>query len=655
MHRCLQIQEILRIIADNVDRKRDLTSMACVCRGFYEPAMDAAWYDMPGMGPLMMCLPSQCWRIDEHKWRGFMGLGKKDGEDVQGERNEGGEGEGEDEEDEENEDYDPEDEEDDSEGDKDEEDHEKDVLTEGEDDLGDEARSLEETEHDAQDGEEGHEQADEEGSEQEGTDLSSHSVCSFDSEGESWVTMSRMRRPKPHHWDRFHHYARRVRELEIPSDFTLHGQRATYVDSTCWEQLVAAFPDQHILPNLRRLKWKDEIHLRVEYFRLFTYPGLYDIHFENDSDSDYAMVPMLDAFRRSALPCVPRIVKLSHFHDSRTGCYSPLLVELISSTLCAMDHLVDVYVNSPLTVDALAHLGTLKSLTSLRFVVARSDLVTPPRTLVGSAIFASLSVLKIETAAHDLGPLCSALRIFPSNRLLTLQLDLDYSFYAEHYGHTSQPTAQSLRRLFDSLCRFKALERISIVFDAGVSLAPEFVVDGEVLAPLLGLPGIRHCDFGHLPLDLSSSFIKTLAESWKSLESLDLGASWARGDIMQDTLVTRWGVPVEHLLPFSVHCPNLTSLRVRLASSDQSHPVVSGNATLSASMLCSLHLCGSDIEDEDIEPIASFVAFAFPQATVFNSWDKWGQSGRVSDRLTKLNQLKIEMTARAAASGGARV
>lgn len=466
-------------------------------------------------------------------------------------------------------------------------------------------------------------------------------------------TMSRMRRPKPHHWDRFHHHARRVRELKIPSDFTLYGQRTTYVDSTCWEQLVAAFPDQHILPNLRRLKWKDEIHLRVEYFRLFTHPGLYDIHFENDSDSDYAMVPMLDAFRRSALPCVPRIVKLSHFHDSRTGCYSPLLVELISSTLCAMDHLVDVYVNSPLTVDALAHLGTLKSLTSLRFVVARSDLVTPPRTLVGSAIFASLSVLKIETAAHDLGPLCSALRIFPSNRLLTLQLDLDYSFYAEHYGHTSQPTAQSLRRLFDSLCRFKALETISIVFDAGVSLAPEFVVDGEVLAPLLGLPGIRHCDFGHLPLDLSSSFIKTLAESWKSLESLDLGASWARGDIMQDTLVTRWGVPVEHLLPFSVHCPNLTSLRVRLASSDQSHLVVSGNATLSASMLCSLHLCGSDIEDEDIEPIASFVAFAFPQATVFNSRYKRSQSNKVKDRLTKLNQLKIEMTARAAASGGA--
>lgn len=187
MHRCLQIQEILRIIADHVYWKSDLISMACVCRGFYEPAMDAAWYAMPGMGPLIMCLPSHCWRIEEHKKIGFMGKGKKDGEHVQGESNEGGEGDGEREEDEEDEDYDLEDAEGDSEGDQDEEDHEKDVLTEGEDDLGEEARSLGETEHDAQDGEEGHEQADEEESEQGETDLSSHSVCSFDSEGESWV------------------------------------------------------------------------------------------------------------------------------------------------------------------------------------------------------------------------------------------------------------------------------------------------------------------------------------------------------------------------------------------------------------------------------------------------------------------------------------
>lgn len=44
---------------------RDLVSVALACRAFYEPAMDVVWRDLPGMGPLIKCLPAKFWQLKE--------------------------------------------------------------------------------------------------------------------------------------------------------------------------------------------------------------------------------------------------------------------------------------------------------------------------------------------------------------------------------------------------------------------------------------------------------------------------------------------------------------------------------------------------------------------------------------------------------------
>lgn len=64
MHHCLCIQEVVHNIACH-GTGRDLVSMALACRAFYEPAMDNMWRDLPGMGPLIGCLPETFWEVVE--------------------------------------------------------------------------------------------------------------------------------------------------------------------------------------------------------------------------------------------------------------------------------------------------------------------------------------------------------------------------------------------------------------------------------------------------------------------------------------------------------------------------------------------------------------------------------------------------------------
>lgn len=62
MHRCLQIEEILRNVLEcHADAPESLVNMALTCRAFYEPAMYIRWRTLRSLEPLMRLLP-------RHKW-----------------------------------------------------------------------------------------------------------------------------------------------------------------------------------------------------------------------------------------------------------------------------------------------------------------------------------------------------------------------------------------------------------------------------------------------------------------------------------------------------------------------------------------------------------------------------------------------------------
>lgn len=62
MYRCLHVDEIVRAIASHGEAK-DLVAMARTCHAFYEPAADEIWRSLPGLTPLLQCLPENCYHV----------------------------------------------------------------------------------------------------------------------------------------------------------------------------------------------------------------------------------------------------------------------------------------------------------------------------------------------------------------------------------------------------------------------------------------------------------------------------------------------------------------------------------------------------------------------------------------------------------------
>lgn len=71
MHRCLEIQEIVSLVcqqlsAENtrtVSNNGSLAALAMTCRDFQEPALDALWYQQTSLIPLVKCFPSDSWEL----------------------------------------------------------------------------------------------------------------------------------------------------------------------------------------------------------------------------------------------------------------------------------------------------------------------------------------------------------------------------------------------------------------------------------------------------------------------------------------------------------------------------------------------------------------------------------------------------------------
>ncbi|EKM53827.1 uncharacterized protein PHACADRAFT_260370, partial [Phanerochaete carnosa HHB-10118-sp] len=57
MHPCLNIDEIFQNILEHIEERLTFYALTLVCRTFLEPANNRLWMDLPGLGPLVKCLP----------------------------------------------------------------------------------------------------------------------------------------------------------------------------------------------------------------------------------------------------------------------------------------------------------------------------------------------------------------------------------------------------------------------------------------------------------------------------------------------------------------------------------------------------------------------------------------------------------------------
>lgn len=70
MHRCLYVDEIVLMIATNLNlpgNRRTLSRMALTCKTFHGPADEVLWEELPGLRPLLSLLPEDAYRIPKKR------------------------------------------------------------------------------------------------------------------------------------------------------------------------------------------------------------------------------------------------------------------------------------------------------------------------------------------------------------------------------------------------------------------------------------------------------------------------------------------------------------------------------------------------------------------------------------------------------------
>ena len=66
-HPCLRVDEILRIVALELvalGAKATAVALACCCKSFEDPALDALWETQHRLLPLLKSLPGDVWKVE---------------------------------------------------------------------------------------------------------------------------------------------------------------------------------------------------------------------------------------------------------------------------------------------------------------------------------------------------------------------------------------------------------------------------------------------------------------------------------------------------------------------------------------------------------------------------------------------------------------
>ena len=71
MHRCLSVDEILRLLACELvasEAKATATALACCCKTFEDPVLDVLWEAQDQLTTLLKCLPQGVWEEEDESF-----------------------------------------------------------------------------------------------------------------------------------------------------------------------------------------------------------------------------------------------------------------------------------------------------------------------------------------------------------------------------------------------------------------------------------------------------------------------------------------------------------------------------------------------------------------------------------------------------------
>lgn len=408
----------------------------------------------------------------------------------------------------------------------------------------------------------------------------------------------------PNVWTRFRHHARWVRTLTIQQEW-LRANRTHRIDVSCWNALQAAFRNEPVLPNIQRLDWRASN--MITFVKLFLQPSLRCVWFSEACGLSESMHDVVDTLKCRA-PSLTTLV-FRHGHPMSSP-YTSDLLNTLSSIICSFEHLTTLEATD-ISDDALRHISTLPSLTSLGLTLSEVDPADALRQHEPrSPKFSSLTRLHLCVTVAGGSSALSFLKLTSSIRLDHFDLAILISG-----GSTFNSIADlllpapTLAQLSQTLSKFPIISSLKVKQQGPEFPDPEFIADESMLEPLLSMRRMREIDLSSVPMRLSPAFLERLAKAWPEAKTVQLGSRCF-------TVGPEFDVAVEDLLPFAVHCRELEDLSVyftrsRRTPSSEWLPLVSAPSNLRFFSFPPVPLAA-----EDVESVAMFLVHVFPSATV---------------------------------------
>ncbi|KAH9937940.1 hypothetical protein B0H21DRAFT_757902 [Amylocystis lapponica] len=397
-----------------------------------------------------------------------------------------------------------------------------------------------------------------------------------------------------------------TRHLELQSietlDLTRVAQYAQFVKFFTWSynedvsitSLARVFSQilrlrEHLFPNLRGISWREDRKELFPYLSMMTGPGLLALRLDG-SPEDHEMVAGV-------------------FSDIKTHCTELGLLDAINILdepkiinalaeimLSGVDSLLLVNTDYYLDSDGVCALAQMPQLDTARVRIdshALHGLVLPS----ARPNFSVLGALKVDLEVLDEGSL-KLIQAIQSPKLETIVLRV-----------ASQPwNTDVLKEHLEALVQApfsKVLQHLNLAFDRyfddDIELPEDDAgVTGDTLNSLLRLPSLVEINLSLARLSIDVPFLSVLARTYPNLEILNLSPTTADCGC----------VPLEALVHFAQHCPNLEALGLRV---DALHAPDAPSRVLPSMWPRLEALFVADSPVADPERVTAFLLAVFPR------------------------------------------
>lgn len=226
-----------------------------------------------------------------------------------------------------------------------------------------------------------------------------------------------------------------------------------------------------------------------------------------------------------------------------------------------------------------------------------------------SSKFQFLRKLEIVSHISDPSALITFLNTLHSDNLRDLRIE----FIPDKWraGHSAQPPACDMKRMFKAVSKFHALLCLFVRYQGETSVTDEYVLDISTLSLLFRIRGLQKLYLARIPFRLTHDALVDIASMWSDIRSLMLG---------QDCSMPT-GVTIEDLLPFALNCPALKRLGILIDTPD---PILHSSKRPAAGRAHPSQLDWLDLGRSQVryvEGLAIFVSGAFPRASINIAWN----------------------------------